>query len=307
MSSLHNKDIISIRDLEKKEIEVVLSEAEVMENKLSNKEFLDAMKGKVLANLFFEPSTRTRLSFAVAMQKLGGSVIGFEEMGSTSIAKGESLADTIRVVEKYCDVIVIRHPKEGAARLAAEISEKPVINAGDGANQHPTQTLLDLFTIKKLKGKIKGLDVSLVGDLKYGRVMKSLFYALAMFEANITLASPFGLQMPVEIIEEVRERFQAKIFQTTNISTAVSDADVIYVCRIQKERFTDAYEAERIQKTFKITPELLKNAKKGTILLHPLPKVEEIDVRIDETKFPKYYEQSFYGVPVRMAILSLVC
>ncbi|MEM5834421.1 MAG: aspartate carbamoyltransferase [Candidatus Aenigmatarchaeota archaeon] len=301
------KDIISIRDLEKREIEKILEEAERMESLLAEKGCLDLLKGKILANLFFEPSTRTRLSFASAMQKLGGSVIGFESIEGTSIAKGETLIDTIRTVEKYCNVMVIRHPKEGAARLAAEISEKPVINAGDGANQHPTQTLLDLYTIKKLKGRIEGLNVALVGDLKHGRVMKSLAYALAMFKVSLTLVSPIGLEFPEEFIMEILKKFDADIIQTDNIISGIKNADVIYVCRIQKERFEDVYEAEKIQKSFKITPRILEKTKEDVVILHALPKTSEIEPSIDKTKKAKYFEQVYYGIPVRMAVLNLVC
>lgn len=241
------------------------------------------------------------------MQRLGGNVIGFEDIQSTSIVKGETLVDTIKVVEKYCDLIVIRHAKEGAARLTAEISSKPVINAGDGANQHPTQTLLDLYTIKSLKGKIEGLNVALIGDLKYGRVMKSLAYGLAMFKTNLTLISPIGLEMPKEIVNDLVEKFDANIIQTDNLLSGVKNADVLYVCRIQKERFEDVYEAERIERNFRITPEAVKQSKEDMIILHSLPKVTEIDPRVDGMVNAKYYQQSYYGVPVRMALLSMVC
>ena len=301
MSSLQNRSIVSIRDLKKEEIELILNEAEVMESKLKKKEPLYNMKNKVLASLFFEPSTKTRLSFSAAMQRLGGSVIEIEYSSTT-----KNLVDKIKMVENYCDVILLRHPREGSARLAAEISKKPVINAGDGSNQHPTQTLIDLFTIKKLKGRIENLNVSLVGDLKYSATIKSLFYALGIFKANITLASPQELQMPWENVEEVRDKFGIRIFQTNSLYSAVEDADVLYVCGIKKEKFADVLEAERIQKTFKITSEILENAKDDLIILHPLPKEIEIDPRVDETKFAKYYEQAFYGLPVRMALLSLV-
>jgi len=304
--SFKGKDVISIRDFSKEEIEKILEEAEKMETSLAKNIELNYLKGKILANLFFEPSTRTRLSFASAMQKLGGSVIGFEDITSTSVAKGESLIDTIKTVEKYCDVIVIRHPREGSARLAAEISEKPVINAGDGANQHPTQTILDLYTIKKLKGRIKGLNVALVGDLKYGRVMKSLAYGLAMFEANLTLVSPVGLELPEQTIKEIVEKFDTEIIQTDNILSGLKNADVIYVCRIQKERFEDVYEAEKVQKSFRITSQMLEKTKEEAIILHALPKTVEIEPSIDKTKKAKYFDQVYYGIPVRMAIINLV-
>jgi aspartate carbamoyltransferase catalytic subunit len=305
--SFKGKDVISIRDFSKEEIEKILEEAEKMETALAKNIELNYLKGKILANLFFEPSTRTRLSFASAMQKLGGSVIGFEDITSTSVAKGESLIDTIKTVEKYCDVIVIRHPREGSARLAAEISEKPVINGGDGANQHPTQTILDLYTIKKLKGRIKGLNVALVGDLKYGRVMKSLAYGLAMFEANLTLVSPVGLELPEQTIKEIVEKFDTEIIQTDNILSGLKNADVIYVCRIQKERFEDVYEAEKVQKSFRITSQMLEKTKEEAIILHALPKTVEIEPSIDKTKKAKYFDQVYYGIPVRMAIINLVC
>jgi len=304
--NLRNKDIISIRDLDKREIEIILEKAKEMERVVSAGKSLDVMKGKVLANLFFEPSTRTRFSFASAMNRLGGSVIGFEEIKSTSMVKGETLTDMIKVVEKYSDLIVIRHPKEGTARLAAEISSKPVINAGDGANQHPTQTLLDLYTIQNLKGGIKDLNIALVGDLKYGRVMKSLAYALAMFGANLTMVSPIGLEMPKEIVSELVRKFDANIIQTDNILSGVKNADVLYVCRIQKERFEDAYEAEKTEKNFRITPEVVKKANEDMIILHALPKVTEIDAAVDGMTNAKYFEQTFFGVPVRMALISLV-
>ncbi|MEM5773200.1 MAG: aspartate carbamoyltransferase [Candidatus Aenigmatarchaeota archaeon] len=301
MSSLQNRDIISIRDLKKEEIELILDEAEIMETKLSKKEPLYQMKDKVLASLFFEPSTKTRLSFNAAMQKLGGKVIEIEYSTTT-----KNLIDKIKMVESYCDVILLRHPKEGSARLAAEISNKPVINAGDGSNQHPTQTLIDLFTIKKLKGRIEGLNVSLIGDLKHNATIKSLFYALGIFKTNVTLASPPELQMPWENIEEVKDKFGIKIFITNSLQSAIEDADVLYVCGVKKEMFFDISEVEKIQKTFRITPELLENAKEDLIILHPLPKEMEIDPKIDNTKFAKYYEQASYGLPLRMALLSLV-
>ncbi len=305
--SFKGRDVISIRDFSKQEIEKILDEAEKMEAALAKNIALNSLKGKILANLFFEPSTRTRLSFASAMQRLGGDVIGFEDITSTSVAKGESLIDTIKTVEKYCDLIVIRHPKEGSARLAAEISEKPVINAGDGANQHPTQTILDLYTIKKLKGRIKDLNVALVGDLKYGRVMKSLVYGLAMFEANLTLISPIGLELSEQTTKEIIEKFDTEIIQTDNIASGIKNADVIYVCRIQKERFEDAYEAEKVQKSFKITSQMLEKTKEEVIILHALPKTVEIEPSIDKTKKAKYFDQVYYGIPVRMAIINLVC
>jgi aspartate carbamoyltransferase catalytic subunit len=240
------------------------------------------------------------------MQRLCGEVLGFSGMGATSMTKGENLTDTIKTVERYCDIIVMRHPMEGAARLAAEVSVKPIINGGDGANQHPTQTLLDLYTIKKLKGKIAGLNITLLGDLRYGRVMRSLAYALSMFDAKLTLASPAGLEMSRDVIQEIKEKFNKTPFETNDIDAGLRKADVVYICRIQKERFEDKLEAERIQKAFRITPEILEKCKENVVILHPLPKVTEIDPRVDDMKAARYFDQTFYGVPVRMAILGLI-
>jgi aspartate carbamoyltransferase catalytic subunit len=300
------KDLISIKDLSREEIEEILEKSGEMEAVLKINENLDIMKGKILATLFFESSTRTRLSFTSAMQRLGGSVMGFEAVESLSVAKGENLTDTIKTVEKYSDIIVIRHPKEGTARYVAEISSKPVINAGDGSNQHPSQTLLDLYSINKLKGRIEGLNITLLGDLKHARVMKPLAYALAMFGSKLTFAAPEELEFSKELVDELKEKFNADITQTNDIRLGVGDADVVYACRIQKERFADQYEAEKMQKSFKITPEILENAKEDMIILHALPKVGEVDPSIDETKYAKYFEQVAYGIPVRMAILSMV-
>jgi len=304
--NLKGRDIISIRDMSKEEIELILETAKRMEPYAKGEKSSKLMDGKILGNLFFEPSTRTRLSFTAAMQRLGGEVMGFSGTGITSIAKGENLADSIRVVERYCDFIVIRHPMEGTARLAAEVSSKPIINGGDGANQHPTQTLLDLYTIRKLKGKIKGLNIALLGDLKHARTMRSLTYASAMFGANLTLISPAGLEMSKDVLLEIKRNFNKVPFQTNDIDAGLRKADVIYICRIQKERFADKFEAEKMQKAFRITPETLDQCKDDIAILHSLPKVTEIDPRVDEMKCAKYFDQTFFGVPVRMAILGLI-
>jgi aspartate carbamoyltransferase catalytic subunit len=304
--SLKGKDIISIRDLNKDDIQLVLDTAEKMEPYAKGEKVSKLMEAKILGTLFFEPSTRTRLSFTSAMQRLGGAVMGFSGTTITSITKGENLTDTIKTVERYCDMMVIRHPMEGSARLAADVSSKPVINAGDGGNQHPTQTLLDLYTIKKVKGKIKELDVVLLGDLKYARTMRSLSYALAMFGANLTFVSPKGLEMSKDVLAEIDDNFGKKPLQTNDIDAGIKKADVIYICRIQKERFEDKFEAERMQKAFRITPEILGKCKDDVAILHPLPKITEIDPKVDEMKCAKYFDQTFYGVPVRMALLSLI-
>ena len=299
------KDIISIRDLTKREIDYILEVAEDMEKKLEKKNKLNLLSGRILANLFFEPSTRTRLSFEVAMKKLGGDCINLTAAES-SLEKGEDLADTIRVVQNYADVIAIRHSKEGAARLAAEVADIPVINAGDGSNQHPTQTLLDLYTIKKELGRIEEINVAIVGDLKYARTAHSLAYALAMLDAKLYLVSPPQLKMPQDIIEELRETFGAEIKEYDKVEDVIRDVDVLYVTRIQKERFPDIEEYEAVKGSYRITSEILKEAKDEMIILHPLPRVDEIAREVDETKHAKYFKQVYYGVIVRMAILYLI-
>ncbi len=271
---------------------------------MQSKNVPQKLRGKVLATLFFEPSTRTRLSFHTAAARLGIQLLDIESMSESSMVKGETLADTIKIIDGYADCIVLRHPKEGSARLAADLAEHPVINAGDGGNQHPTQTLIDLYTINKLKKKIEGLNVSLVGDLKYARTMHSLLYGLAMFGAKITLISPKELEMDPRVIEEVKALFKAEVRATSEMN--FRNCDVLYVCRIQKERFADPYEAVRMQQQFRITPESLKGAKEDLIILHPLPKVDEISPEVDKSKKVRYFEQARYGVPVRMAVLQSI-
>lgn len=292
-------DLISIRDLEKKDVEEILGEATA----IAKKEKKPNLSGKILATLFFEPSTRTKLSFQSAAMRLGMTYLDFLPELS-SLKKGESFADTIKTVEGYADALVVRHAKEGAARLAADISKKPIINGGDGGNQHPTQTLIDLFSIKMIKGKISGLNVTLLGDLKHARTMRSLVYGLAMFGANITLISPYGLEMDPNYLKEVEEKFglKAKIMNEPNIK----EADVLYVCRIQAERFADPYEAQSIMKKFRVKKEDLKDAKEDLAILHPLPKVNEIDPEIDKMPQAKYFEQAHYGVPLRMAVIDYI-
>jgi aspartate carbamoyltransferase catalytic subunit len=263
------------------------------------------LDGKILSSLFFEPSTRTRLSFESAMNRLGGKVIGFSDPGGTSIKKGESLVDTIRMADSYSDLIVIRHPHEGAARLAAEFAEAPVLNAGDGSGRHPTQCLLDLFTIKTEKKHIGKNKVVLVGDLKYGRTVHSLAYALALYGVDLTFVSPNSLKMPKEVIQECNE-FGVEPTQTTNLEKSIKDADVMYVTRIQKERFPDAEEYNRVVGLYQINNELLANVQKKLIIMHPLPRVNEISAEVDSTHHALYFKQAFNGVPVRMALLSLL-
>jgi aspartate carbamoyltransferase catalytic subunit len=234
------------------------------------------------------------------MKRLGGEVINMTAQEASSIAKGETLADTIRVVSKYADAIVIRHPLEGSARFASEYSEVPIINGGDGAGQHPTQTLLDLYTIRK-ESRLEGLRIALMGDLKYSRTVHSLIKALTLFNARIYLISPESLRLPDEFLEELEGNFEI-----VNLEDVIDEIDVLYVTRIQKERFPDEEEYRKVAGSYKITPDTLKNAKDDLIIMHPLPRVDEIDPAVDKTKYAKYFDQAFYGVPVRMAILTEV-
>jgi len=290
-------DVISIKDFDKAEIEQVLINAKIMEGSLRG---TDLLEGKILATLFFEPSTRTRLSFESAMKRLGGKVIGFSEATATSVAKGETLQDTVRMAEQYSDIIVIRHPKDGSARLAAEAASVPVINAGDGANQHPTQTLLDLYTIKKELQRIDGLTIGMMGDLKYGRTVHSLVYALSWYDIDLQFISPPTLEMPSYIKADLTKKGIAfrEITDMKDITV-----DILYVTRIQKERFPDPEEYEKVKGSYRITMDTLDYLKKAKIM-HPLPRVDEIDPEIDRTSSALYFKQAWNGVPVRMALLA---
>ncbi|UCF13404.1 MAG: aspartate carbamoyltransferase [Thermoplasmatales archaeon] len=299
------RDVISIKDFSKEEINYILNYTKKMVPYAKGEKHTDILREKILSSLFFEPSTRTRLSFESAMNRLGGRVIGFADPSATSQKKGESLADTIRMADSYADAIVIRHPQEGAARLSTEFAESPVLNAGDGAGQHPTQCLLDLFTIITELKKIKGNKIVLLGDLKYGRTVHSLAYALSLLGAELTFVSPESLKMPKEVINECKE-FGAEPSSISNLERAVKDADVLYVTRIQKERFPDAEEYNRVVGMYKVDVDLLKNAKEGLIIMHPLPRVVEIDPEVDKTPHALYFKQAFNGIPVRMALLSLI-
>ena len=300
---LYHKDVVSIMDFSKDDIEGILDMAEEMVPYAKGEKIKRTLDGKILGNLFFEPSTRTKLSFESAAHRLGCNVIDVSEMSMTSMAKGETLADTIKIVDAYCDVTVLRHPFEGAAKLAAKFSDHPVINAGDGAGSHPTQTLLDLFTMRQSKGSLDNLNITLVGDLKYGRTVHSLAQALTKFGMNITLVAPESLQMPKDIIDHLEENGchpTTKVF----LEDAIADADVLYVTRIQKERFPDPTEYQKVAGTYRIDNALLENAKDDLIVMHPLPRVNEIASEVDETKHAKYFEQAANGVPVRMALLN---
>jgi len=296
------RDIISIKDFSLKEINYLLNRSRGME--AIAQKGSDMLKGKILANLFFEPSTRTRLSFEAAMLKLGGSTIGFAEAEIASVSKGENLADTVRTVENYADIIALRHPLEGAAKLAAEFSKVPILNAGSGAEEHPTQALMDLYTIQKEKGKIDGLKIALVGDLRYGRTVHSLAYALSLYNIEMYLISPESLRMRHEVVHTIRDKIS--IVEDTNLEKIIPQIDVLYVTRIQKERFPDPAEYAKVKGIYRIDLKTLKNAKKDMIILHPLPRVDEIASEVDSKPQARYFQQVWNGIVVRMALLALV-
>ena len=296
------RDIISIKDFSREEIDYIFNIAKTMEPTAAKGS--DVLKGKILATLFFEPSTRTRLSFEAAMHKLGGSTIGFAEAEIASVKKGENLADTVRTVENYSDVIAIRHPLEGAARLAAEFSKAPIINGGSGAEEHPTQALLDLYTIKKEKEKIDGLKIALVGDLRYGRTVHSLAYAFSLYDIELYLISPESLKMRREVLRTIKEKIS--VTEKTGLEKIVSLVDVLYVTRIQKERFPDPAEYAKVKGSYKIDLKTLSEAKKDLIILHPLPRVDEIAAEVDNTSHARYFQQVWNGIVVRMALLALI-
>lgn len=297
------KHIISIKDFSRNEIDFVLAKSRIMEKKLSANKTGSLMKNRILANLFFEPSTRTRMSFEAAMKKLGGITIGFDNPAITSEVKGETVVDTVRIVEGYADIIVIRHPVEGSSRLASESVKIPVINGGDGANQHPTQTLLDLYTIKKEFGRIDGLSICILGDLKYGRTVHSLTNALENYDVKLRFVSPQELRMPKEIIKKLIDR-GIDVRETERLN--IRDSDVIYVTRIQKERFPDPQEYERVKNAYILNLSTIDGIREDAIIMHPLPRVTEISPEIDKTRYARYFEQARNGIPVRMALLCLV-
>lgn len=296
------RSIISMRDFDKDEILYVLKKAEEIDS--NRDEYAHLMDGKILAALFFEPSTRTRLSFESAMLRLGGKVIGFADPGGTSVKKGESLADAIRMVEAYSDIIVMRAKIEGAARLAGIISHVPVINGGDGANQHPTQTFLDLYTIKKFKESLSGNKVGFMGDLKYGRTVHSLAYALSYFDTEMFFISPTDLSMPDDHLQELDER--GVTYQEVEDFDDVKDQlDVLYVTRIQRERFGDELDFEKVKMGYSIDMKFLDGCKDDLKILHPLPRVDELARDVDDSPYAVYFEQAANGIPTRMALICL--
>ena len=294
-------DLITMDDLSNKEIENLLDNAERLLPVAKGDVHLPLLEGKVLANMFFENSTRTRMSFESAMKRLGGSVLNFSSAGS-SVAKGETLYDTMQMIDGYADVAAIRHPRQGAAQYTADAIDIPVLNAGDGAGNHPTQTLLDLFTIREAHGTLEGLNVVLVGDLRYGRTVHSLSHALIRFGATLTLVSPDSLRMPAEIVSDLTAG-GAKVTETTDLAGTIDEADVIYMTRIQKERFPDEDEYSKVAGIYMLTASDLAGAKGGMIIMHPLPRVNEIHPSVDSTRHARYFQQAFNGVVARMALL----
>ncbi len=301
----YGKDILSVRQFGRPELEYAFGVAREMEEMVRRVGSFDLLKGKILANLFYEPSTRTSSSFTSAMERLGGSVILISEVRYSSVSKGESLPDTIRTLEAYADIIVLRHPEVGSAELAAKYARKPIINAGDGVGEHPTQALLDLFTILEEMDHVDGLTITMVGDLKYGRTVHSLARLLTLFDVRLNYVSPEILRMPEHIIGEVN---QSNIPQTeyTSLEPVIAQSDVLYVTRVQKERFEDPDLYESVKSAFVITPETMKLAKENMIVMHPLPRVGEISMEVDDDPRAAYFRQMEYGLYVRMALLAMV-
>ncbi len=293
------KSLISIQDFTKEEILHILNVAKEFEQNKSQTFLSD----KVIACIFFEPSTRTRLSFETASNRLGARVIGFSDAANTSIRKGESLKDTIKMVSNYVDLIVMRHPLEGSARYASEIASVPVINAGDGANQHPTQTLLDLYTIMETQGRLDNIDINMVGDLKYGRTVHSLLQALSHFTPSFTFTAPSELEMPMEYKEFLNEK-HIPYRETTELEKYLNDTDILYMTRIQQERFTDPVEYEKVKNVYSLNKSMLSSVRDNMRILHPLPRLQEIATDVDDTPYASYFKQAENGMYVRMAIIS---
>lgn len=297
--SLVGRSLIRIDDLSAAEIRCVLELSETMQQRLGSRQEL--LSGRILATAFFEPSTRTRLSFESAMQRLGGGVIGFADAATSSAAKGETLADMARIIESYADLLVMRHPLEGSSKVAADYASRPVINAGDGGHQHPTQTLTDLFTIQRQRGSLDGLHIGLCGDLKFGRTVHSLLAALRHYDVQVTCIAPPSLQLP--------ERYHSPgqtIGAAERIEEVLDSLDVLYVTRVQRERFVDAAEYEAVRGSYRIDAELMAKSPPEMLIMHPLPRVDEIHFSVDSDRRAAYFGQAAYGVPVRMALLTLI-
>ena len=292
------KSLVSISDCSKEYILRILDLAEKFEQNPNNK----LLDGKLVATLFFEPSTRTRLSFETAVNRLGGRVIGFSDAATSSSSKGETLKDTIKMVSNYVDLIIMRHPVEGAARLASEVASVPVINAGDGANQHPPQTMLDLYSIKKTQGKLEDLTLSMVGDLKYGRTVHSLLMAMRFFNPKFNFVAPKELRMPEQYIDYCRKH-KISFREIEDMNDILKETDILYMTRVQQERFTDLVEYEKVKNTYTLHNAMLDGSKDNLKILHPLPRVNEISEDVDDNPKAYYFEQARNGVYARQAVI----
>lgn len=303
MNEFFGKSIISVRDLDKQKLESIFDATNKIID-MDGDQRREIARGKTLGYLFFEPSTRTRLSFEAAMALLGGTSIGIADVLSSSIHKGETLGDTVKIISGYCDVLTLRHSLDGSSRFAAEVSNKPVINAGSGTEEHPTQTIQDLFTIRKEKKKIDGLKIGIVGDLKYGRTVYSLLYGLSNYDVDVHLISPESLRIRSDSTYVIKK--ELSYTESTTLDDYIDDLDVLYVTRIQKERFPDEEEYANVKDSYVIGLDMIKKMKDDAIILHPLPRVDEISTDVDKTKQAKYFEQAEYGKYTRAALLGLI-
>ena len=302
----YGRDIISVKQFNRDDLEYVFGVAHEMRGMVERIGTFDLLKGKILANIFYEPSTRTSSSFTAAMERLGGSVIPINEVKYSSVTKGESLSDTVRTMECYADVIVLRHPETGSAAIAAKAARKPVINAGDGIGEHPTQALLDTFTIVEELGRLDNLNVTMLGDLKYGRTVHSLARLLSSFTGiKLNYVSPEILRMPREVMDEVAEKNVPQA-EYASLEKVLPETDVLYVTRVQKERFEDPADYEKVKGAYVIDPEVMKPAKQDMIVMHPLPRVTEISMDFDDDSRAAYFRQMEYGLYVRMSLLAMV-
>jgi len=303
MNWFFQKDVISIRDLGKENLDSIFSATEKIIG-LDPNQRREIARGKTLGYLFFEPSTRTRLSFQSAMALIGGTSLGIADVSSSSVQKGESLSDTVRVMSGYTDVLVLRHPLDGSSRFSAEISQKPIINGGSGTEEHPTQAIQDLFTIKKEKKKIDGLKIGIVGDLKYGRTVYSLLHGLCNYNVDVHLISPESLKIRKDSTYDIQKKLSYT--ESTSLDEYIDDLDVLYMTRIQKERFPDEEEYVKVRGSYVIGLDIVKKMKEDAIILHPLPRIDEISTDVDSSKQAKYFEQAEYGKYTRAALLGLI-
>ena len=304
-NGFYGQDILSVRQFSREKLAYIFGVADEMETLVRRFGSADLLSGKVLANLFYEPSTRTASSFMAAMLRLGGSVIPINEVRYSSVSKGESLPDTVRTLECYADIIVLRHPEVGSAQIAADYASKPIINAGDGIGEHPTQALLDLYTIQRELGRLDGLKVAMVGDLKYGRTVHSLTKLLSLYNVDFYFVSPDILKMPPDLVADVRARGH-RAAEVEDVHDVIADADVLYVTRVQKERFHDLAQYDQVKDYYIVDPELMQQAKRDMIVMHPLPRVGEISYAVDQDPRAAYFRQMENGMFIRMALLAAV-